>query len=200
MKQYRKSIKEHYKNEFSKNKKLYCDLEKEQKPHTLIISCVDSRVMPSKILNSKPGQYFIIRNMGNIVPPSNATYKEALSTLAGIEYAVKILKIKNIIILGHSNCGACDGIYHEDKYKDTIYIKNYLQTLKISKAIVDKVENLSEIEKYAMLEKQNVILQVENLKSHSFITKEIKVQGWYYIIHKGEILYYNESKKVFIHH
>lgn len=97
-------------NEYEELKELYESLKTKQKPHTLFISCVDSRVVPNLITGNKPGELYVIRNMGNVIPPKTS-YRESLSTIASIEYAIAHVGVHNLIICGHSDCGACGSIH-----------------------------------------------------------------------------------------
>ncbi|GAA7849001.1 hypothetical protein HpMS172_06570 [Helicobacter pylori] len=118
-------------NEYEELKELYESLKAKQKPHTLFISCVDSRVVPNLITGTKPGELYVIRNMGNIIPPKTS-YKESLSTIASIEYAIMHVGVKNLIICGHSDCGACGGIHSindETTKAKTPYIADWIQFL-----------------------------------------------------------------------
>ena len=102
---------ETFKNYFKENKKDLLELVKNgQKPKALFIGCSDSRVIPDLMLQTKPGDLFVIRNVGNFVPPFRPD-DDFHSTASGIEYAVSILKVKEIIVCGHTHCGACEAIY-----------------------------------------------------------------------------------------
>lgn len=118
-------------NEYEELKELYESLKTKQKPHTLFISCVDSRVVPNLITGTKPGELYVIRNMGNIIPPKTS-HKESLSTIASIEYAIAHVGVENLIICGHSDCGTCGSVHLIDdgttKAK-TPYIANWIQFL-----------------------------------------------------------------------
>ena len=104
--------------DFIQHQDLYESLGKAQDPHTLCITWVDSRGVPNLITNSMPGDLCVIRNIGNIIPPyyditddGESVKKDGyLSTTSAIEYALNILNVKNVIICGHSNCGACAAI------------------------------------------------------------------------------------------
>ncbi len=186
--------------DFNAHKELYESLKKRQDPHTLFISCVDSRVVPNLITNTKPGDLFVVRNMGNIVPP----YKESqnlregyLATTAAIEYALNILEIKNIIICGHSNCGACSMIYEQPKVlEQTPYVKKWLKLLDPVKSKVENLKPNSKSKRIWLTEQINIEQQLENLMSYPFVEErfdrgDIRIYGWYYIIETGEILNYN---------
>ena len=94
------------KEEFGRYKTLFRKLSKEgQNPHTLFITCADSRVLAELVTQSKPGDLFVVKNIGNIVPPASAT-GSTNSTAAAIEFAVEILRVNDIVVCGHSQCGA----------------------------------------------------------------------------------------------
>ncbi len=193
--------------DYLNHKELYENLKKKQDPHTLFVSCVDSRVVPNLITNTLPGDLFVVRNVGNIVPP----YKENssnmrsgyLSTTSAIEYALNILNIQNIIICGHSNCGACSAIYEsKEKLSHTPYVSKWLELLN---PIRERVENLapdSNAKRIWLTEQINIEYQLENLMTYPFVEEkfdagELRVYGWYYIIETGEILNYNMIKREF---
>ncbi|MFA9423011.1 MAG: carbonic anhydrase, partial [Sedimentibacter sp.] len=92
--------------DFQAHKELFKKLKESQKPHTLFISCSDSRIDPNMITGTLPGELFIVRNIANIVPPYRKT-GEYVATTSAIEYAVLYLQVENIIVCGHSNCGGC---------------------------------------------------------------------------------------------
>ena len=99
--------------DFEEHKELFSDLKSKQAPHTLFIGCSDSRVVPSLITKTMPGDLFIVRNIGNLVPPWRET-DDYLSTTSAIEYAVEVLNVENIVVCGHSNCGACASLFFDD--------------------------------------------------------------------------------------
>lgn len=192
--------------DFNKYKKLYKNLKQKQNPHTLFITCVDSRVVPNLITNTLPGDLFVIRNMGNIIPPykENSNIRKGfLATTSAIEYAISILNITNIIICGHSNCGACSAIYEDKKIlSNTPYIYNWLQLLKPVKQKVEELNPKSISKRMWLTEQINIQHQIENLMTYPFVedkfyTKELNIYGWYYIIETGEILNFNIKNREF---
>ncbi len=110
-------------NEYEELKELYESLKTKQKPHTLFISCVDSRVVPNLITGTKPGELYVIRNMGNVIPPKTS-YRESLSTIASVEYAIAHVGIQNLIVCGHSDCGACGSVHliHDETTRNSATI------------------------------------------------------------------------------
>lgn len=104
-------IKQFRKVNYEMHKDIFRVLEKGQKPHSLFISCSDSRIDPNMITDTLPGELFIIRNIANIVPPYQ-NILEHTDTISAIEYAVLILEVEEIIICGHSNCGGCSASFN----------------------------------------------------------------------------------------
>lgn len=193
--------------DFVAHKALYENLKQEQNPHTLFISCVDSRVVPNLITNTLPGDLFVVRNVGNIVPPYTDSTKAMrsgyLATTSAIEYALSILNIQNIIICGHSNCGACSAVFEpQDALDSTPYVKKWLELLVPVKSRVEALNPDSHSKRTWLMEQTNVEFQLENLMSYPFVEEkfdrgELKIYGWYYIIETGEILNYNMIKREF---
>lgn len=173
-------------------------VEHGQKPEILFVGCSDSRVTPDLMLDTKPGDMFILRNVGNFVPPykNNDDYH---GSSAAIEYAVSILDVKHIIICGHSHCGACKSLYKDiGDSPDLIHVKKWLELGKRAKeytllAIQDK----SDKEKlYRATERISIVHQLENLLTFPDVERKIKagelqIHGWYYRIEDGTIEYYD---------
>ena len=99
---------------FKKEEEFFKRLSKEQEPEVLFITCADSRVDPNLVTQSKPGELFIVRNVGNIIPPYDAI-KDKNSVAAAIELAVLELKVTDIIVCGHSNCGTMEALYKDER-------------------------------------------------------------------------------------
>ncbi|MDO7253147.1 carbonic anhydrase [Helicobacter cappadocius] len=194
-------------DDYSKYKDLYESLKKHQEPHTLFITCVDSRVVPSIITNALPGDLFVVRNMGNIIPPyrenDNMMRAGYLATTASIEYALNILEIKNIIICGHSNCGACSAAYaSEEKLQNAPYVKKWIELLDPVKKKVKALCPSTKAKELWLTEQINIEHQLENLMTYPFVEErfdrgEINIYGWYYIIETGEIFNYNMITREF---
>ena len=187
---------------FKKNSDLFSQLSKSQTPHTMMITCSDSRINPSLLLNAQPGELFIARNIGNVVP----AYQPAKgSTQAAIEYAVNALNIPKIIVLGHSNCGACAHMYHEHKEGDPAlpHVEAWLQHIVPAKSAAmlevhaDDGKNIFEL-----TEKHNVIVSLQRLMEYPYIQSrllkdEISLEGWWFDIGTGKVEAYNFSTRHF---
>src|SRR5664279_6468588 len=116
-----------HKEEFGRYSALFRKLSKEgQNPHTLFITCSDSRVLAELITQSKPGDLFVVKNVGNIVPPANVR-GDTNSTAAAIEFAVETLRVSDIVICGHSQCGAISALLSEKTVSpNTPHLRNWL--------------------------------------------------------------------------
>ena len=173
-------------------------VEKGQKPEILFVGCSDSRVTPDLMLDTKPGDMFILRNGGTFVPPYNPD-DDYHGSSAAIEYAVSVLGVKHIIICGHSHCGACKSLYQNlDNSPDLIHVRKWLELGKRAKeytllAIQDKTDK----EKlYRATERISIVHQMENLLTFPEVERKVKagelqIHGWYYRIEDGTIEYYD---------
>lgn len=191
---------------FDSVKELFRDLEREQNPHTLFIGCSDSRVVPSLITHTMPGELFIIRNVANLVPYYHQNHDNYLATSSAIEYAVNVLEVENIIVCGHSNCGGCRAIYASDeKMKDLPMVKKWLELAQPVKAQVrakilqSRSASCRRDEFTAQL---NVVEQMKHLLTFPYIKDrydrdELNILGWYYVIETGEVYNYSTRTEEF---
>ena len=188
---------------FAKNKELFARLSKEQHPETLIITCSDSRINPALILDAKPGDLFIVRNIGNVVPPYLPSKG---STQAAIEYAVNALNVKKIVVIGHSNCGACAHVYNSPKEDDEplIHVEEWLQYITPAKSSAmlevhaDHTKNIFEL-----TEKYNIITSLQRLVEYPYIqnrliNRDIELEGWWFDIGSGKVEFYDITKRAFV--
>ncbi|MGQ3889820.1 carbonic anhydrase [Legionella sp. CNM-1927-20] len=187
---------------FKDLEEVFIKLSQGQDPDTLFITCSDSRIDPNVITHSKPGDLFIARNVGNIVPP----YGVACSEAAAIEYAIEALKVKEIIICGHSQCGAMKGLLTPNLENAFPVVANWLTH---ARPVINQIEEQfsnTEIDYDLKLKatiEYNILTQIEHLKSYPSIIKklnqqEITIHGWYYEIKTGEIFIYESQQKQFI--
>jgi len=188
---------------FKKNKDLYLKLAKEgQYPETLFIGCSDSRVIPGLITGTKPGDLFTIQNVGNFVAPYKPD-EDYHSTASAIEYAISILKVKDVIVCGHSHCGAIKSLYKDlGEEEDLIHTNKWLELGSEAKKVAQLVGGTEE-EIFINTEKLSAMFQLENLLTYPAVKKRVD-QGnlhlhvWYYKIETGEIEYYDDESGTFI--
>jgi carbonic anhydrase len=189
---------------FSKNKQRFSNLiQNGQNPKALFIGCSDSRVMPAMITGSKPGDLFIVRNIGNFVAPFNPD-SDYHATAAAIEYAVSVLEISDIIICGHSDCGAIAAMYKDiPKTQENIHTIKWLELGNEAKKVAMLAyKNESKEKMLRYTEKISVIYQIDNLLTYPDVKKRVDegslyIHAWYYDMASGEIEYYDEESYEF---
>jgi len=181
---------------------LFEKLSSGQSPEALFITCADSRIETAMITQTEPGQLFIVRNAGNIVPPHTA---QTGGVTASVEYAVAVLKVPHIVVCGHTECGAMAGAMKPEALKDLHHVRNWLG---YSKAAVDVVDALlpdaPHEERMAKLIEQNVLLQLQHLRTHPSVAQrlakgDLELHGWVYNIRTGEVDAYDAAEDRFIH-
>ena len=192
---------------FANSKSWYHKLAEDgQHPRAMIISCCDSRVHVTSIFGSDAGEFFIHRNIANLVPPFKKD-EDYHGTSAAIEYAVKSLKIPHIIVLGHSTCGGVKASYdyfsgkNPSLKKNSNFVASWLEILRPSFNNVSK--ELPDKEIINKLEKEAVLTSVENLTTFPFIQKAISdgslsIHGLWHNIGTGELMYYDSESNDFI--
>lgn len=185
--------------DFEDHKELFGELKKGQNPHTLFIGCSDSRLVPNLITKTLPGELFVVRNIANIVPPFRKS-QEHLATTSAIEYAINVLKGKNIVVCGHSNCGGCHAIYSSEDFLNKIpYTKKWLELAdNVKNKVVAQLVDNDEGKREWMTEQINIVEQLKHLFTYPFIRDkyqkgELEIYGWYYIIETGEVFNYNKN-------
>ncbi|WP_297485934.1 carbonic anhydrase [Sulfurimonas sp.] len=195
-----------FKTYFKKNKESLLNLvENGQAPKALFIGCSDSRVIPDMIIQSNPGDLFVIRNVGNFVPPFSPD-EDFHSTASGIEYAVSILNVGEIIICGHTHCGACQHLFEDiDDTPNLIHTKKWLELGESAKksAILSLGINAPQEELLRLTEKLSVIKQIENILTYPnvkerFEANDLHIHGWYYDVETGNIEYYDADTYEFL--
>lgn len=181
MKSLDKGYKTFKRNLSKESSQLYDSLSGDQKPHTLLICCSDSRVIPTDIFNTQPGELFIQRSIGNFVPCfDDASRHEAITS--ALEYAVLMLKVKHIAVMGHSGCGGCRLIQAGD---DSLTLSSaYVKDIYAYDTIERKSENHF-LERY--LEETNVRLQLGHLMTYPYVAeavlkKDLELHGYYFDI------------------
>ena len=182
-------------------------VERGQNPKALYIGCSDSRVLPNLITKSAPGDLFVIRNVGNLIAPYSPD-EDFHSTASGIEYAVSVLNVKNIIVCGHTHCGAIKAIHNIDSLqsnKGLIHTRKWLTLAENAKsqALVALGADADREKLYRLTEKLSVISQIENLLTYPTVQEgvnngSISIHGWMYDIASGEIEFYDPESSQFL--
>jgi carbonic anhydrase len=164
-----------------------------QEPHALFITCSDSRVVPNLITDTAPGEIFLERNPGNMVPVFGKSTMGGVS--ASIEYAVSVLRVPNIIVCGHSDCGAVKGMLHPKNVSALLAVKEWLSHGPSEEEVAGIKDPR---ERLLRLTELNVLMQVENLKTHPSVAarlkkKKIGLYGWVFDIETGLVRAWDEK-------
>ncbi len=195
---------------YPKQEKLLKELvEKGQSPEILMISCCDSRVNSAEIFSAKPGDLFMVRNIANLVPPCQLD-DSYHGTSAAVEYAVTVLKVKMIIVMGHSYCGGVKAAFENknnfaklDKNTDQGFVHQWMDMIKeISADMEQSCHGLSKDEKLTKLEHKNVLLSLKNLRGYKFVqnavdANELELVGAWFNLDKGVVHIANEKTEEF---
>jgi carbonic anhydrase len=182
---------------YPQHRELYQELASSQSPRWLLITCSDSRVVPSLLVQAGPGELFICRNAGNIVP---AHSEHSGGVAATIEYAVQVLAVKHIIVCGHSDCGAMKAVLHPDRVAHLPAVAAWVAHAARARAVVLEVAGEgSEEELLARLTEENVLAQMDNLRTLPSVAAKLKagtlqIHGWLYDIATGHFQVWDESE------
>ena len=186
---------------FAEHKTLFEELRNGQSPQALFITCSDSRIDPNLLTQTKPGELFIQRTAGNIVPPYGAVSGGEAAT---IEYAVAALKVKDIIVCGHSHCGAMAGLLKPESLSGLPAVGAYLNHAAATSRIID--ENYPDLKddegRLHKAVEENVLVQIENLRTHPSVAAalargEVSLHGWVYRFETGEVFTYDPEAMAF---
>ncbi|WP_016956742.1 carbonic anhydrase [Catenovulum agarivorans] len=195
-----RGVKKFQQHGYPERKALFKELANGQSPEVLFITCADSRIDPNLLTNAEPGDLFICRNAGNVVPPhSNATG----GMTASIEFAVTILGVKHIVICGHTDCGAMRGVIDPAGLDAVPHVKNWLGHCRAAGEIVKaKYGKLEPAHMNDVIE-ANVVMQMLHLKTHPAVAvqlaqKTVSIHGWVYDIKNGKVKVYNELDDIFV--
>ena len=195
-----KGIHEFRENYFADHKQLFERLATTgQQPETLFVTCSDSRVVPNLIVNASPGELFIVRNVGNVIPRPDLPG----GTAAALEYAVSVLKVDDIIVCGHTQCGAIDAILHPERMANLPFVRRWLaETERVRDVIESRYSDLSPEAQLMAAVEENVLMQLEHLRQYSFVNERLeegtlRVSGWIFDIKSGRIFDYNPTEGQF---
>lgn len=186
---------------FDSKIELFKRLEKGQNPEVLFITCSDSRINPNLITQTEPGDLFIIRNAGNIIP---AYGNQVSGEMAAIEFALDGLGVKDIIVCGHSHCGAMLGLLKPQTLENLPAMRSWLLNAETTKRIVfDHYKHLEGDELLMATIEENVLMQIEHLKTHPAVAtrlarNEIRLHAWVYKFETGKIFKYEQASGQYV--
>jgi carbonic anhydrase len=197
---FEKRIQQHQKY-FQLNRELLTKLVAEgQKPEALYIACSDSRMMTEAMLGLKPGEYFVHRNIAACVPPAD---QPELATTAVLEYAILVLKVKHIIVCGHTDCGGVKTVDDPPNSEALPAIAQWLSYIKPAQQNVDSRQpNLPADQRHHAIVEQHVINQLDNLRSYDMIKKaeeqgELELHGWVKYLDEHTLRQYDPQTGLF---
>jgi carbonic anhydrase len=180
---------------FSARREEFERLAHGQSPEVLFITCSDSRVVPDLFTQSNPGDLFVIRNAGNVVPAHGAPVGGEAAT---IEYAVKELKVKDIVICGHTHCGAMTALFNAEARKALPAVDHFLGHCDATRRIIEQnYSHLAGNARVTATVEENVLVQLENLKTHPEVrvalAKGVRLHGWVYKLETGQVYAYDSA-------
>lgn len=192
------------KRHFERNDSLYQQLVKQgQTPKTLVIACCDSRVDPALVLDCAPGDLFVIRNVANLVPPSENRAGHH-GTTAAIEYAIRILAVEHIIVLGHAHCGGINtlvrtgGVSNPDSY-----MADWMCLAESARAsVMAEMPDASLEEKLHACEQRAILVSLKNLMTFPWVQERVAggtltLHGWYFDMEHGQLLCFDAADSCF---
>jgi carbonic anhydrase len=196
-----RGLKRFRKKVFPKHRELFHKLALQQRPEALFITCADSRIDPCLLTQTKPGELFLCRVIGNIVP----RYPESIGGVsATIEYAVGVLGVPDLIVCGHTDCGVMKGVLNPEALKPLANVSAWLRHAQPARdALVKPDSDLSDPEFLLALTERNVVEQLKNLQTHPAVAarlqqKNLKLHGWVYDIGRGIVTTYSPRQQKFV--
>ena len=182
-------------------REFFASLAREQKPEVLFISCSDSRINPNLITQTGPGELFILRNAGNLVPPYGPSPGGEAAT---IEYAIAVLQVKHLVVCGHSHCGAVKALLHPSDVASLPAVASWLHHAQSTLRIVqDNYTHLTGAAKVAAAVQENVLVQLENLRTHPAVAsalarRQLTLHGWVYKIETGDVFAFDPESGQYV--
>ena len=175
------------------------ELSEDQAPDTLLIACADSRLVPSLLASAEPGELFIMRNVGNLIPPAkdDGTSSGDLSEASAVEYAVSVLGVRNIVVCGHSNCGAMSAVVAGSVPDDAPNLNRWLDHARPALGMAQRQSGTNAaLALQDRVSQSNVLLQLEHLSTYPAVRqgltrKTLSLAGWWFDIAMGEMQIYD---------
>ncbi|MCX6119141.1 MAG: carbonic anhydrase [Proteobacteria bacterium] len=184
-------------NVFPEHQEMFETLSQGQKPHTLMITCSDSRIDPNLLTQTKPGELFVVRNAGNIVPPYGAS---GGGEEAAIEFAIEGLGVTNVVICGHSHCGAMAAVAGKVNLDPLPCVKKWIGHAHATKRRLDQKNGDFTLNDVV---EDNILVQADNLRTHPSVSAglragRIHLYGWVYNFEAGMVKIYDGKNKRFV--
>ncbi len=188
---------------FTQDDALYRQLVQEgQTPKTLVVACCDSRVDPAIVLDCAPGDLFVIRNVANLVPPSESRVGHH-GTSAALEFGVRNLGVQHIIVLGHAHCGGIHALMAADSGNNGSFIGDWMHLADNARVEVEReMPHAAEEERQRACEQRAILISLGNLMTFSWVRERVEngtlaLHGWYFDIEHGQMLQHNPATQTF---
>lgn len=201
MAKFASGVKQFQEKEFPSRQEMFEKLAEGQAPEALFITCSDSRVDPNLITQTEPGELFICRNAGNIVPP-HTNHTGAMT--ASIEYAVGALNVPHIVVCGHTGCGAMKGALEPESLEAFPHVHEWISYAKAALlSLREQHPDATGEEKLDLMIQENVVLQMVHLQTHPYVaarlsTGRTEIHGWVYDIRTGNVIAYCDKTRKFV--
>lgn len=193
------------KNLTEENRTLFTRLALGQKPDTLFIACSDSRVVPNLFASTNPGDVFVLRNIGNLIPPAFSPFHDA-SAPAAIEFSVFSLKVSDIIVCGHSECGAMQALARGIDTLSCPHLESWLKygeesLIKVRSGVT--VNSAVPLSEHNQISQMNVLQQMQHIASYPFVRerlekKQLQIHGWWFDIAAADVYCYEQDLNQFV--
>lgn len=186
---------------FNAHRELFERLSHGQRPETLLITCSDSRIAPNLLMQTQPGDLFVLRNAGNLIPPFGAANGGEGAT---IEYAVTALGVTHVVVMGHSHCGAMKGLIQPESLTDMPLVSAWLKHADATRRVVSECyPDFKGADLLNAAIKENVLVQLDNLRTYPKVAAllakgGLAMHGWIYEIESGQILAYDPEVSQFV--
>jgi carbonic anhydrase len=186
---------------FDEHRELFKQLSTGQDPDTLFITCSDSRIVPDLLTQTRPGELFVLRNAGNIIPPYGASSGGEGAT---VEFAIAALKVTHVVVMGHSHCGAMKGLLKPDDLAGLPLVASWLKHADATARVVEECyADLDGADRLNAAIKENVLVQLDNLRTYPVVAAKlahgaITLHGWVYEIESGRIYAYDPTQARFV--
>lgn len=183
----------------------FAELAKGQSPDSLFITCSDSRVAPNWFASTDPGDLFVVRNVGNLIPPCGdwGMTEWDKSEFAAVEFAILALNVRDIIVCGHSECGAMNAVCNHSFIEGAPHLRSWLSHAEVSLKILETEKSLnSKMSRVNQLSQINVLQQIEHLKTYPLIQKRLadgtlNIHGWWFEIAEAAVHAFDEKSRSF---
>jgi carbonic anhydrase len=194
-------MREYRKNVFPPRRAQLEELTSGQRPSTLFITCSDSRILPHMLTQTEPGELFVLRNAGNLVPPATAALSGEAAT---VEYAVQALRVEDVIVCGHSHCGAIAGLLRPELVEGLSAVEHWLgHAERVCREIAEQhLTGEGDDDLLTTAIKANVVVQLNHLRTYPAMAAaeacgEVRLHGCFYRFETGEVTVFDEARHKF---